>query len=217
MARKKKPPALVAKPVEEKVAHTSACVCATCRPGLKYTPPILTCAHRGEPVRVGPYSILAGGTRDLRPEDLEKADLLVPLLEDVPFAFGRRYQILAAPLRDFGGVPEGWGEFVQLVCDELALDRRVLTFCMGGHGRTGTMLASLIAVLETAEETPDPIAAARERHCSRAVETLAQCEGIFALRGQAVPEKYRKEFYRPPILPIGGLGLTGLGPKGWDW
>ncbi len=166
--------------------------------------PLRLCSHRGESVRVGPYEILAGGTRDLQSEDLEKADILVPLLENVPFAFGRRYQILAAPLRDFGGVPEGWGEFVELVADELALGRKVLTFCMGGHGRTGTMLASLIAVLESAEETPDPIAAARERHCSHAVETLAQAEGIFALRGRVVPEKYCKEFYRPPIVLIGG-------------
>jgi hypothetical protein len=165
------------------------------------------CSHRGEPVRVGPFQILAGGTRDLRPEDLEQADLLVPLLESVPFAFGRRYEILAAPLVDFGGVPQGWGEFVDVIVDELARGARVLTFCMGGHGRTGTMLASLIAVLETAAETPDPIAAARERHCSHAVETLAQAEAIFALRGAPVPEKYRKEFFRPtiPISPIGGF------------
>lgn len=210
------PPAIAA--ASPAVAHPLTCGCAKCKPGAqagKSLAPVRLCAHRGEPVRVGPYEVLAGGTRDLRSEDLEKADLLVPLLENVPFAFGRRYEILAAPLRDFGGVPEGWSEFVESVCDELALGRRILTFCMGGHGRTGTMLASLIAVLETAKETPDPIAAARERHCERAVETLAQCEAIFALRGMKVPAKYRHEF-RPPSPLLGGFGqFSRLG--GWNW
>ncbi len=58
------------------------------------------------------------------------------------------------------------------------------------------MLGSLIALLESAEETPDPIEAVRTRHCHHAVETLAQAEGIFALRGQELPQKYHTAF--PP-------------------
>lgn len=152
--------------------------------------------HRGEPVRVGPYTVLAGGTKDLVSEDLEKADLLVPLTtRGTPFSFGRRYEVLCATMVDYSGVPEGWREFLEgIIIPELAIGRRLLVYCMGSHGRTGTFLASLIALLESAKETPDPIQAVRERHCIKAVETRAQAEAIFALRGEKLPKKYEKEF-----------------------
>ena len=126
--------------------------------------------------------------------------------------FGRSYQILAAPLADYGGVPVEWGNFLRKqVIPLLESGKRVLAFCMGSHGRTGCFLASLIAILEP--ETPDPIAAVRERHCPRAVESRAQAEAIFALRGESLPAKYEEEF-RPParIIDFGGRGCGGYSP-----
>ncbi len=94
-------------------------------------------------------------------------------------------------LRDFGGVPTNWRELLEeRIIPRLEDGDDLLAFCAGSHGRTGTFLASLIALLETPEETPDPIAAVRERHCHEAVETKLQAEAIFALRGQAVPQHY---------------------------
>ena len=169
--------------------------------------------HCGDPVRVGPYTVLAGGTRDLISADLEKADVLVPLTGSVPFGFGRRYEVLAAPMQDFGGVPIGWQEFLEgEILPELASGRRLLVFCMGSHGRTGTFLASLIALLESAEETPDPIAAVRERHCDEAVETLKQAEAIFAIRGEPLPAQYKKEFAPRTLLGLTSCFL-GKGPS----
>ena len=49
-----------------------------------------------------------------------------------------------------------------------------------------------VAIMEP--ETADPIAAVRERHCHKCVESRAQATAIFALRGEALPEKYDKEF-----------------------
>ena len=172
--------------------------------------------HRGEAVRVGPYTVLAGGTRDLTEQDLEKADVLIPLLQDLPpLVFGRRYEILAAPLQDFGGVPAEWGDFLrQQVIPLLAEGRRVLAFCMGSHGRTGTFLASLIALLEPG--TADPIAAARERHCRKAVESRLQAEAIFALRGEGVPERYNREFApRLSLLSAGWASDGSTSRLGW--
>jgi hypothetical protein len=165
--------------------------------------------HRGEPVRVGSYEILAGGTRDLKSQDLEKADVLIPLLDGLPkMSFGKSYQILAAPLEDFGGVPEDWEFFLhEQVIPLLASGKKVLAFCMGSHGRTGCFLASLISILESPEETPDPIAAVRERHCRKAVESRKQGEAIFALRGQDLPEKYKEELR--DIFPGQGYGSYG--------
>ncbi len=166
-------------------------------------PPSHFCSHRGEEVRVGDYTILAGGTQYLQPADLRKADLLIPLTGDrpIPFEFGKRYQVLAAILPDYGGVDPYWKELLEVVIDELKRGTKILAFCVGSHGRTGTLLASLIALLESDEETPDPIAAARERHCERAVETRAQAQAVFALRGQPLPSYYDAEFPRQTMLP----------------
>ena len=176
-----------------------------------------SCSHRGEPVRVGPHKIGAGGTRHLRAEDFLGIDVLIPLLDgSLPLAFGQRYSILAAPLRDFGGVPSGWRSFLEgAVIPLLESGASVLTFCMGSHGRTGVFLASLVALLEDPAETPDPIAAVRARHCREAVETRAQAEAVFALRGEPLPLQYEREFApRPAPQPLGGMSGTSRWDRG---
>lgn len=154
--------------------------------------------HYGQhPVPVGPYHVYLGGTRDLIPKDFEEFDVLVPLVEyGMPkLVFGKLYAILAAPLQDHGGVPKNWKEFLfEKVIPLLAAEQKLLAFCMGSHGRTGCFLASLISLLEPEEE--DPIAAARERHCTFAVESLEQAEAVFALRGKKLPKIYQDEFSR---------------------
>lgn len=152
-------------------------------------------SHIGDSVKIGPYKILAGGTFYLTSVDLGRVDVIVPLTEkSVPFAFGAYYRVLACPMKDFGGVPPYWKEFLEgAVIPLLEEGTSVMAFCEGGHGRTGTFLASLIALLESEEETPDPIQAVRERYCENAVETIEQIEAIFALRGQDLSEKYRQK------------------------
>ena len=166
--------------------------------------------YRGNPVRVGPYTVLAGGTRYLESSDLNKADVLIPLTgcqelnfgqlyeltaEQQPsgitaFAPGKSYQVLVGKLPDFGGVPDNWEAFLrQQVIPLLASGATLMGFCFASQGRTGTFLASLIAILEP--EVDDPIAAVRERHCEHAVESVAQAEAIFAIKGIPVPERYR--------------------------
>ncbi len=173
--------------------------------------------HRGEPVKVGAYTIFLGGTQYLRAEDLAVADVLLPLTE-VPLAFGswhqlqqtdpslsqirglppfelnKVYNVLAAPLKDFGGVPDNWGQFLsEVVIPLLASGKKVLAFCIGSHGRTGTFLASLIALVEP--EVEDPIAEARKRHCEKAVETKAQAKAVFALKGIVPSDEYLSRFH----------------------
>lgn len=149
--------------------------------------------HRGAPVRVGPYEILAGGKLYWYDEAPPQADLLVPLVEHFPKGvFGNGGRVRHYPIPDFAGVPDDWGSFVEEIVRELSTGVRVLAFCAGSHGRTGCLIASLIAVLETAGETPDPIEAARIRHCEEAVETYAQAVAVFRLRGEDVPDKYQR-------------------------
>jgi len=159
-----------------------------------YVAPPLHRQHKGDVIQIGKYTVLAGGTRDLKSEDLAKADILVPLTQDIPLmSFGSAYRVVAAPLVDYGGVPEGWGTFLkEVIVPLIEAEHLLLAYCVGSHGRTGTFLASLIAIMEP--ETADPIAAVRERHCYKCVESRAQATAIFALRGEALPEKYEKEF-----------------------
>ena len=167
--------------------------------------------YRGNPVRVGPYTILAAGTRYLESSDLAKADVLIPLTGCNELTFGQLYQLTAAEqpsgiteleqgktykvlvgkLPDFGGVPANWESFLsQQVIPLLASGATLMAFCFASQGRTGTLLASLIAMLEP--EVDDPIAAVRERHCAHAVESKAQAQAIFALKGAEMPEFYRQ-------------------------
>ena len=149
--------------------------------------------HRGSPVTVGPYTMFAGGKMYFDLSDLDGIDLAIPLIEHLPkgmFGYGGR--VRHYPIPDFSGVPDDWSSFVSEVIREFESGIKVLAFCAGSHGRTGCLIASLIAVLETAEETPDPIEAARIRHCEEAVETYAQAQAVFKLRGADVPAKYRQ-------------------------
>lgn len=156
------------------------------------------CSHRGGAVQVGPYKIYAGGTQYLTPNDLDGYDLIIPLTGGGPYKFGARYSLLAGVLVDYGGVPPEWMSFIEEVAGELKAGKRILTYCVGSHGRTGCFLASLIAHLETKEETVDPIRAVWNRHCIHAVETLAQAEAIYAIRGEQLPKHHVEEFTPQP-------------------
>lgn len=159
--------------------------------------------HRPRPVQVGEHIIYAGAGGDFFSGDLNDMDVLVPLAQvGIPLEFGQTCRIISAQLEDFGGVPSGWKKFLgKVIIPELVDDKRLLAFCGSGHGRTGTLLASLVALLEDPAQTPDPIAAVRERYCEYAVDTVSQGEAIFALRGKLLPDKYETLL----LPPSGGL------------
>lgn len=174
--------------------------------GLSKLGPV--CSHRGQkPVSVGPHQVYLGGTRYLEEEDFDSVDIIVPLTDELPeMRFGRMYLILAASLSDYGGVPKEWEDFLRKqIIPLLQKGKKILAYCVGSHGRTGTFLASLISILE--KDIADPIAEARKRHCHKAVESLAQAKAIFALRGQKLPQKYEVEFAPKPVTQI---------PKGYE-
>lgn len=156
------------------------------------------CAHTGAiPVRVGEYEVRAAGV--MYPNWCNSPrTVFVPLLEEghsLNSSYYGNREVVALPLVDFGGVPDNWRALLEeWIVPRLKAGDDLFAFCVGSHGRTGTFLASLIALLEPPEVTPDPIAAVRGRHCVKAVETQEQAEAIFALRGQAVPRPYVTAF-----------------------
>lgn len=79
------------------------------------------------------------------------------------------------PITD-GGVPEDVPEFKRMIAwivAQLGLGKRIHMGCIGGHGRTGTVLAAIVShVLEPAGAGKW----VRENYCKSAIETAEQVE-----------------------------------------
>ncbi|HEY9789175.1 MAG TPA: hypothetical protein V6D22_02170 [Candidatus Obscuribacterales bacterium] len=151
------------------------------------------CPHYLTKVKVGSHFVFAGAAKNLSADAIAGANisLYVPLTtKRVRIPEGTPIKALEMP--DFGGVPADWRQRIDEFVAMLEQGATILFHCDGGHGRTGTLLASLIAMTEP--ETADPIAAVRQRYCKLAVETTAQAEAIFALRKQTLPPMYRGTF-----------------------
>lgn len=145
------------------------------------------CKHTGEePVKVGKYEVYLAANRDITPAALTAVDVICPLNGDMPnINYPQMIGVVSYQLQDMAGVPASWETYVDYIITLLGEGKKILAWCTGSHGRTGTFLASLIAKLEP---DVDPIDTARERHCTKAVETLAQLKAVYALKGQEVPE-----------------------------
>lgn len=75
-----------------------------------------------------------------------------------------------------------WSELVA----HLASTRSsLLVFCVGGHGRTGTAIASIMTVCGW--ESADAIAWVRANYCTRAIETKLQEHYVHQIAGENAP------------------------------
>jgi len=129
--------------------------------------------------------------RDLAGPHLADVDLLI-CLGPVPDASLHDYfngLCVVNPYDDMRAPPKNYVKGLTRAVTWLEQDRTLMVTCFGGHGRTGTFLAGLVALLEP--DTADPIAAVRERYCQKAVEVQGQINAIFALAGRPVPEAYQ--------------------------
>lgn len=148
-------------------------------------------------VKVGDFTIYPGGMQYEKDGfDPEAEDVVIVPLDERWRPSGHSHEIISQLiLPDFGGLPFDWQQRLETcLIPVLAQDKKVVIFCYAGHGRTGTAIASLIALLEP--EIYDPINAARTRYCEHAVETEAQARGIFALVRDPLPEYYHGTFLR---------------------
>lgn len=72
------------------------------------------------------------------------------------------------------GIPADVPRFKKLVtwvCNQLQQGKKVHVGCIGGHGRTGTVLSAIVAELT---ETKDAIQWVRQHYCKKAVESKEQ-------------------------------------------
>ncbi len=104
---------------------------------------------------------------------------------------------------DQGSIDDDWYKgIVEMIVGWLKEDgARVEVGCIGAHGRTGTLIAGVIAMVEDLSAA-DAIEAVRDRHCKRAIEGYAQECQVYRFRGEPVPEKLE-----PP--PIASVVVTG--------
>ena len=90
---------------------------------------------------------------------------------------------------DYGVIPlTELGLLIGTIAHELASGKRVEIACMGGHGRTGTLLAVLIGRLEGVGGS-EALRLARERYCERAVETVGQVGLLYRALGEEPPPR----------------------------
>lgn len=89
------------------------------------------------------------------------------------------------------GVPDLTKEdWVNLVKEIRELKKDVIVYCMGGHGRTGTMLCILATMMNAIPGKGDIVKEVRRRYCIEAVESKAQVLYIKAISGANVSETY---------------------------
>jgi hypothetical protein len=77
------------------------------------------------------------------------------------------------PMRDMHA-PEDVPRFLKMIewlCEQLDAGKRVHVGCFGGHGRTGVILAAIVAQML---EEKDAIQYVREHYCVKAVESAEQ-------------------------------------------
>ena len=151
------------------------------------------CRHTGQEVCIGPHRIRAGALMDMELKDFYGTDIVVVLTEGHPptdrLPLEPSTRVLAFPIRDFDGAKGPWKKLLRGIIAALEHNEHVLICCEGGHGRTGMLLASLMAIRE---QELDPIATVRERYCVFAVETIEQAQTVFGVAGKTVPIRYRR-------------------------
>lgn len=111
--------------------------------------------------------------------------------------------------------PDDIGQFTKLIdwlAVQLIAQAKVHVGCIGGHGRTGTVLAALVATM-TGEK--DAIAYVRQHYCQKAVESQAQVDFLvkhFGIVAAHVEPRYGSgsKQWESDWLPIS----TGTGSRG---
>ena len=83
------------------------------------------------------------------------------------------YPYIIVNWSDMGVVPlTDFSEIVAWCMTQIKHGEKLDIACVGGHGRTGTLLAGILVFQNyTADEAIDKV---RKEHCNRAIETVAQ-------------------------------------------
>lgn len=171
------------------------------------------CKHWRDPIKVGDYTVTASASSDRctakitdmvpdygvylstywQPRLMLSADF--PRIEGVQLA--TEYPLAIFDWVDYS-TPRT-SSFMPLynwVKEQIEMGKRIDIGCFGAHGRTGTFLALLVADYEKcgAEEA---IRRVRQRHCDRAIESIAQENYIYMWCGEPIPQRQSAAANKP--------------------
>lgn len=153
------------------------------------------CEHWRSVVRVGDRNILCSAWA-ARPQDRPPIDwqiypdasyYLDPQWRDGLLPAQPPWPVVIVDWPDMGVIPtEQLRVLTAGITAQMEVGALVEIACLGGHGRTGTLLAALIASVEGSGAT-EAILAVRQRYCEHAIETPAQVGLIFEACGERPP------------------------------
>ncbi len=127
------------------------------------------CHSSQKPVfKIGKTEVYGGSIYD----ELPDVDMIIELHEP------RANNCIFIPIEDFG-VPDLPTEFWQQLYEKIQSYDRVMVRCLGGHGRTGMVLA-ILAGLGGVEY---PCRFIRKNYCKYAIETEKQKEYVKRITG----------------------------------
>ncbi len=160
--------------------------------------------HIQTPVEIGPYIFhgssglhVRNDSSDYRPKNLPiyldpgtwqrlrsvkpvRADLTKSSVSKVEDCSG---QIIYVEWEDYGVIDQDLFEcLINTATRALDQGKSVEIGCIGAHGRTGTLLAGILARVEGLN-AEDSIARIRQEYCGRAIETTSQERMIHTLAG----------------------------------
>lgn len=111
-----------------------------------------------------------------------------------------------------GGVPDMKSLFWTLAKakERIEQGKRVEIGCLGGHGRTGTLLAILVGQIEKVD-AKTAILAVRKRYCKEVVETTQQAELVYHALGESSGDLW-EWWVEPKVIwaPYAGGAWEGL-------
>jgi hypothetical protein len=120
-----------------------------------------------------------------------------PLIKSAPRWFKKLRELVQGPRveeividwPDYGTIPVG-PEFFETMWNVIKERKKksILVFCVGGHGRTGTCVGSLMTVINNIHGG-QAIRRVREAYCRHAVETKAQEDMVRRMTQRTVENK----------------------------
>lgn len=161
----------------------------------------IACTHEGMPMvfKIGKGKVYASGLKNVKDWDWSKLNLIVSLsghptlLHKANGAaiemMGDDFPALSPPL-GLARLSMNWtdGEappfdlsYVEDLVALVATGTDTLIHCIGGHGRTGTMLVAMLCQMEDkpwGKKKVDPIKWIRTNYCKKAVETNVQIDWL---------------------------------------
>jgi len=159
------------------------------------------CSHWRDPVKVGNYTVYASEKRysakneDYTKEPTPQLGIYLTHSWASTFAYfigcgitppkeeGVLWPFVAADWPDMGVLPANeQSALLDFTIKNIKAGKRVEIACMGGHGRTGTLLA-MLRVLLGKMEPKEAIESLRADYCNKVVEGSKQIEAVYKLAG----------------------------------